>query len=513
MGNILDQFGRPVRAATKSELLDEQSGPLVGSVRQVTSGHPADGLEPRRLASILRSAEMGDATAYLHMAEQMEEKDLHYGAVLGVRKRAIRGLDLVVEPGDDSDAAIEAADVTRQALTSPATKEAFIDILDALGKGYSVSEIVWDISGRLFQIAAIEHRPPEWFQFDQVNGRHLTLRGSGAGQELHPDKYVIHLPRIKSGVPIRGGLARMACWAFMFKNFTVKDWSIFLEAYGHPLRLGKYDPALASDADKRTLLRAARAIGADMAAIIPHNMELEVIAARSTANEGYEKSARWWDEQLSKGVLGQVATTDAIAGGHAVGRIHEAVRDDIRDSDADQLALTLMHDIARPLTRHNFGQTVPAPLVRFQSPERIVPEQLLRLMEVAGPAGLRIAKSDVYRAFSLREPDAEDDVLTFGPQPGATPAPPIRQMAARQHDHVHDDPIRDLINELVENGRMAGAMESDIGPLVDAITHAASFDEIARLLDHAGLDVPGMMMRDLLAQALFSARMGGQMGA
>ena len=71
--------------------------------------------------------------------------------------------------------------------------------------------------------------------------------------------------------------------------------------------------------------------GVDMAAIIPKDMDLEVVTAASSGSEKlYEGNARYWDEQLSKGILGQVATTDAIAGGHAVGNIHEKVRDDIR---------------------------------------------------------------------------------------------------------------------------------------------------------------------------------------
>ncbi|MFI0477414.1 DUF935 domain-containing protein [Paracoccus jiaweipingae] len=518
MAQIVDQFGRPMRAATRTELLDEQSAPMMGSVRSVQSGHPADGLEPTRLAAILRAAETGDATAYLEMAEQMEEKDLHYAAVLGVRKRAIRGLDVIVEPGDDSDAASDAADLVRSALDGAAIKEDFVDMLDALGKGYSVCEIIWNTAGRRFEIEALEHRPPQFFEFDPHNGRHLRLRGMGAGEHLSPDKYVIHLSRAKSGLPIRSGLARLAAWATMFKNYTVKDWSIFLEAYGHPLRLGKYDPNLASPEDKRTLLRAARSIGIDMAAIIPHNMELEVIAAKSNSNEGYEKSARWWDEQLSKGILGQVATTDAIAGGHAVGKIHESVREDIRDSDADQLAVTLMRDIARPLTRHNFGEGVAIPMIRFQPPETVDPKLLLQLMQVAGPAGLRIARADIYKAFSLREPDEKDDVLTFAP-PVAPPPPsanviPIRQTAARQHDHDHDHPdaVSDLVDELIATGSMQKVMETEIGPLLAQIQAAESFADIRVLLDRAAEADPGQPFRELLARALFSARMGGEMG-
>ena len=100
---LIDLNGAPLKAPSKKELTEETGGPTMGGVRQIQSGHPADGLTPYRLGALLREAETGDATAYLELAEQMEEKDLHYQAVLGVRKRAIRRLKIVVEAGAQDD--------------------------------------------------------------------------------------------------------------------------------------------------------------------------------------------------------------------------------------------------------------------------------------------------------------------------------------------------------------------------------------------------------------------------
>ena len=207
---VLDQFGRPVQRVPDNTLLERQAVPALGSVRQIQSGHPADGLTPLRLAAILREAETGDATAYLELAEQMEEKDLHYSAVLGVRKRAIRALDLHVEPGDDSAAAGELAEMTRNVLHSSGVRTSLIDMMDAIGKGYSVCEIVWERNGRELTIADIDWVDPRWFEFDRDNGRHLYLRDNAGPQPLRTDSYVIHMAKAKSGLPIRGGLARLA---------------------------------------------------------------------------------------------------------------------------------------------------------------------------------------------------------------------------------------------------------------------------------------------------------------
>jgi len=514
---LLDQFGRPLAGVPDHELLERQAIASLGSVRQIQSGHPADGLNPVRLATILREAENGDATAYLELAEQMEEKDLHYSAVLGVRKRAIRSLDLHVEPGDDSAAAGELAEMTRQVLTSSALRTNLIDMMDAVGKGFSVCEIVWEREGKGLTIADLEWVDPRWFEFDPENGRYLYLRDNAGPEMLRPNSYVIHMAKAKSGLAIRGGLARLAAWAYMFKNFTVKDWAIFCEAYGHPLRLGKYDTS-STVADRQTLLRAVRQIGVDMAAIIPKTMEVDVVnGASSGAEKLYEGKARWWDEQISKGILGQVATTDAIAGGHAVGKIHENVRDDIRDADAEQLAATLQRDIAGALRRVCFASAaqVALPIVRFAPPESLDPGLLLQLIEKR-PRGFRIAAADVYRAFNLRKPD-EDEAVLPDPEPAAPPPfadDATRTAASRVPDSVPAarDSIVELIDRLIGEGRMQETMTAEIGPLVEALRRASDLEEIDDILD-AYRDSTTGLLAELLTEATFAARLAGELAA
>ena len=72
--SLLDQYGRPVR---RGVLTEEVGGATLGGVRSPMSGYPADGLNPQRLAAILRAADMGDPVRYMELAETIEERDLH----------------------------------------------------------------------------------------------------------------------------------------------------------------------------------------------------------------------------------------------------------------------------------------------------------------------------------------------------------------------------------------------------------------------------------------------------
>lgn len=78
----------------------------------------------------------------------MEEKNLHYLSVLGTRKRQVAQLDLKVIPAGDDDEAKGDAEIVQEWLDSETLEDELIEMQDALGKGFSVTEIVWDMSER-----------------------------------------------------------------------------------------------------------------------------------------------------------------------------------------------------------------------------------------------------------------------------------------------------------------------------------------------------------------------------
>ncbi len=71
---ILGPDGQPARRELLTQAI---AGPTLTGVRSVLSGYPADGLNPRRLAHILREADQGDPMRFFELAEQIEERELH----------------------------------------------------------------------------------------------------------------------------------------------------------------------------------------------------------------------------------------------------------------------------------------------------------------------------------------------------------------------------------------------------------------------------------------------------
>jgi len=507
MAQLLDQWGRPVQL---NKLREEQAAPSLASVRQVVGGHPAQGLTPARLTGLLRDAEHGDAIAYLELAEEMEEKDLHYLSVLGTRKRAVAQLEITVESASDERQDVDNAELVRDWLRREELEDELFDILDAIGKGFSVTEIIWETSAKQWWPARLKHRDPRWFEFDREDGETLYLREASGPEPLRPFKYVQHVSKAKSGIPIRGGIARAAAWAYLFKNYDLKDWVTYIEVHGQPLRVGKYHTG-ATEADKEVLLRAVANIGSDAAAIIPQNMLIEFVEAakQGGATDLYEKLADWLDRQVSKAVLGQTLTTEVSSGSLAAAKVHEDVRRDIMRSDARQLAATINRDLVRPLIDLNRGLQENYPRIVIGLPSNIDMKQYAEAVGQLVDRGMKVEQSVVRDKLGLPEPEPDADLLT---PPGhvAPEALPSFHSARPARVARHS---ADQIDRLVDE--VSGEWEEVVGPMVapvrELLADAGSLEEARDRLAELIATMDTSALEEVLLRAGFPARLAGRL--
>ena len=511
---ILGPDGRPMRRKT---LTSEVAAPDGAGVRPVISGHPAQGLTPSRLARLLIQAEQGDPLGYLELAEEMEEKDLHYLGVLSARKRAVTGLEIDVIAASDDANDVENADLVRDALSRDELEDDLFDIMDAVGKGFSATEIIWEMSESQWMPARFEWRDPRWFRFDPEDGRTLLLREVGEDRPLPPFKFIRHKVAAKSGMPIRGGLARAAAWAYLFKNYDVKDWVSFAETYGQPMRVGKYPAGGIGDEERAVLARALANLGSDWAAMIPETMVIELIESKITGNvDLFEKLADWLDRQVSKAVVGQTATTDAIQGGYAVGQVHNLVRLDILTSDAKALSATLTRDVVRPLVALNRGPQPAYPKVRLRVPEAVDMAAVTDALSKLVPMGLKVGQSDIRDMMGLPKPKEDADLLA--PAGGAPRFPPSLQPAQARAIAAAAGGNADILDELAREAlRLEGdvAVESLLAPvfqLIDGLERrGGDLKQLRELLPELLPDMDLTELADMVARGRFAAAVAGRL--
>lgn len=485
VSQILGPDGQPV---SSKSLSDEIATPTVAGVRRVAEERASSGLTPEKLGSILRDAQIGNARAYLTLAEEMEERYLHYASVLMTRKLRVAGVAPTVEASKDIPTKI--VDAVHELVEDEAFLEGVEPLLDGISKGYSAVETAWDYRDKLLRPTRFNWRDPRYFQFDRLNLTELRLAVDCSidGEELPWGRFMVHMPRTRMGIPIRRGLARPAAWAFMVQSFTLQDWAAFAEVYGMPFRVGKYG-AGASEKDKRALLRAVSSIANDAAAIIPESMLIEFHEVSGSQGEKvFGSLIDYTDDKVSLVTLGQTMTSkDGSSYGQA--KIHDKVRIDIAQADGRQLGRTVNRDLIRWFVAFNFGPQPAYPKVEWPITEPDDLDAMSNAVARLVPFGLKVRQDEIRDRFGFSEPQPDDELLT----PSATPTAPIAEPpvppAPKQPASVPPAPKPARLAAHVVGCRCGGCLKVDLLASRDMRADAVDGpDEIEAVLEDALAD-------------------------
>jgi phage gp29-like protein len=501
MAGLVDQYGRPMDKATVA------SSPM-SMARTVRPGMAGE-LTPHRLASTLRAIEQGQAEAYLELADRMEDRDLHYRSVLDTRKLAAAALPITVRAVAEDTRSVEIAEAVRQMLT--ALRPGLLDMFDAISKGVSIMEIDWDTEGKMWHPRNLIWQDPRQFDWPKKAGLPL-LRTQGTSMELPAGRFLVCMPRLKTGDPLRRGLAYPVTWAHMFKTFTLKDWQGFLEVYGQPLRLGKYLTG-ASAEDKEILLRAVTDIGIDAAAIVSADMDITFVETTTSAGgDAFRHNAEFWNNEISKLVLGQNLTTEVKGGSRAAATVHNDVRHDRTNADGMAGSETLIAGLVRPFVQFNWGPDAPIPEVEMRLPEE---EQLQIRVGAIGDMvdrGLEVDQAEVRQILRLKSPEAGASLMRpsgggRSPSPPAAPDPSLNRA-------MHAASNLDAIDLLV--AQSSSEWQPMVSPLRDGLLEfLATCTSLEDARDRLAEALPLMDVTALgtaLGNAGFVATLAGRLG-
>ncbi len=369
---LVDQYGKAIKQGRP--ILDELG---VTAVRNMYSTYPSRGLTPERLAQIFREADTGEVRRQAELFEEMEEKDAHLSSVLQTRKLAVAGLEWEVVAASREKADESIAAFIKEALFWTENFDgARIDLLDAVGKGFSASEIMWEVAEGKVWVKDLRWRHQKLFTFIEQPGsstegastpRLLTDAAPVYGEELPANKFVVHRAQSRSGIAPRAGILRPCAYMYLFKNYTLKDWVVFNERYAMPMRVGKFGPGT-SEADRKVLKSAVFNLGTDAAAVISDSTVIELLeqTGKRASADVFQRLTEFCDRAVSKAVLGHTGSAEATPG--RLGSENEAreVRQDLLEADAKALAKTITMQLIRPLVEFNFGPGTNLPSFRFK---------------------------------------------------------------------------------------------------------------------------------------------------
>jgi phage gp29-like protein len=515
---ILDQYGREIRS--EKPILDEIA---VQTVRDRYGSYPSQGLTPERLTRIFKEADQGDVTRQAELFEEMEEKDLHLGGVLQTRRLAAAGLDWEVIPASPSAKDKSIAQAAREMIDYIEDwDEVLLDALDAIGKGFSVQEIMWELAEGKAWVKTCEWVHQKRFTFNSPDAilkfpRLLTDDAPVWGEDLPPNKFVVHLSKARSGFPSRGGLLRPCSWAYLFKNFDIKYWMVFLELFSVPMRLGKYKTG-ATPKDIDVLKQAVFSLGVDAAAVISESTVIEILEAKgkgsSSGTVSFGDFAEFWDRAMSKGVLGHTGSAEGTPGRLGGEDQAKEVRRDLLESDAQTLMKTVKFQLLKPWTVFNYGPDAGIPGFQLHYAEG---EDLEKTAKVYGTLAkdvgfTRIGVKHIHERFGIPEPARGEQTLAdLARDPAGRVAKETDRERMANKSAAGSDPVRDAqrgIDGLADDAAAEGA--PDLAGIEAIVNEAASFEDLQDRLAEAyrGIGMDGF--RRVLSEALIRADLTGR---
>ncbi|HGH6461780.1 DUF935 domain-containing protein [Neisseria meningitidis] len=506
----------------KPEAALQTDAAQITATGRVIAEHPSNFITPQKMRALFEDAESGDIRAQHELFADIEERDSDIAANMGTRKRALLTLNWRVAPPRNATPEEEKlSDQAYEMMDSlPTLEDLIMDLMDAVGHGFSALEVEWVFSDGLYLPRNFIHRPQSWFKWDKDNGLLLRTRENPEGEALWPLGWVVHTQKSRSLQQARNGLFRTLSWLYMFKHYAVHDFAEFLELYGMPIRIGKYG-AGATKEEKNTLLRAVAEIGHNAAGIMPEGMEIELHNAASgtmATSNPFLQMADWCEKSAARLILGQTLTSgaDGKSSTNALGNIHNEVRRDLLVSDAKQVAQTIASQIIGPFLQINYPNADPNRVPKFEFDTRepkdiaVFADAIPKLVDV----GVQIPESWVRDKLVI--PDVQEGEAVLVRQVPDNPinrtalaalsAHTVPSKATGRHQEILDGALDDALVEPDFNSQLNPMVRQAVA----ALNACNSYEEADAALNALYPNLDNAKLRTYMQQALFISDILGQ---
>lgn len=333
----------------------------ITDVRDKWFNYPSNNLTPTTLNSYLQEADTGYIWQAMELYQEIEKKDLQIQSCMQIRKLAIVGKEWEIKPASDDKTHMLHKEYIEETFDLIPNFDIYLlSLTEAIGLGFAVNEVMWDvINGKVRVVEMIEVNQMNFSFYDNVKvltvPRLLTDNNQYDGIELEDKKFVYHRHIPKGRHISRTGLLRTLSWFYLFKNYNIKDWAVFNELYGMPIRVGKYGKG-AGETEKEALKDALSDIGSDAAAVISEDTLIEFVESKvkGTTNT-YKSLADYVDASIAKSVLGQTASTEGTPGKLGNEKLRGQVRQDILEFDCKRIESTNNDQLIKWIIDYQFG--------------------------------------------------------------------------------------------------------------------------------------------------------------
>jgi phage gp29-like protein len=426
--NLVDS-PRPIGQTRGSAPTPPSAGTLIKAqvaerwINQVTRG-----LTPEAIDDYLTSAISGDTLNQFALFEEMEEKWPELRLALYKHKlKAARRNPRIVPPDHPQNPALarEKADFANHVFTGIRHwhRTAF-NLLDAVGKGISAAEIIWEISSvgsplRGDRSAVVIAEMP-W-----VNYRHWSYWWDKPELQIFPDlrnralhfdvpdrKFVVFHHLSKSGHPSRAAMLRPLAWYFLIYLFAMKDWGTLAETFGVDVAHA-FCSKDATQEQRNTILMHLSRLAA-RAGVFDEGTAINLQRAASTSSFPQETIVKYCSDKALECLLGATLATQAgERGARSLGLVQQDETEELVDWTCLLFAGTMTATALRWLMDFNFAEPGDNPVMELPGANRRDLAALANVLNILVNLGVRVPEAWVHAQFDIPQPQCiEDGELT-----------------------------------------------------------------------------------------------------
>lgn len=261
--------------------------------------------------------------------------------------------------------------------------------------------------GRFYGRSGIELLcTPDSFHIAPIPPKHINLR----------TRSILINDSDEKGIPYEGdnsllilgkernyGLLLKATPYAIYKRGGFGDWSQWVELFGMPQRVGKYN---AYDPESRKLLeRAMEEAGSAPWIIIPKEAEVETKASNNGSGTSYNEFRQACNEEILITILGQTLTTvQGEKGARSLGEVHREVEEGKNRSDMRFVQRVLNNRILPMLEARGYPVS-GGKFVFPKSAEQLSVSDIVMLSDI-----LPIPQSYLHEKYSIPVPEEEEPI-------------------------------------------------------------------------------------------------------
>lgn len=433
------------------------------------------------------------------------ERDPWVYACLHKRKMAVIGRSWNVEPASDSRLDKKAADMVRAHLNALDFDTACYHLLDAILKGRSAGEIMWVVDGNELRPGEIRPRDGRRFTFDDNCALKLLTMTSPLYGEAVPDrKFIVHRFGAKDGNPHGLGLGQKLWWPVFFKRQGLSFWLQFLDKFGAPTAIGKYQPGV----DINQLEDALRRIAHDAGVALPDGAAVELLEAKRSGTGTHDGLVRYMDEQIAAAILGEGGQKGRGGELASAANLRNELRLELVQADADLLTGTLDATLVAWDVALNMPGANP-PHVRRE----VVEYEDLKLRaerdKILFGMGFKPTLDYVRETYGGQWEMSTPPASAVGAAATGTVPPAEFSQGDLIASGALDQAAIDAALVAISPDVMQAQMEQFIGPLLAALQNAGGYEEAMAVLAGKFPTLDAGKLESLLTRAMFAAELWG----